>query len=184
MWRSRIILILFSVVCMCSTLAVGARMVVGSSQPPASSSSEPVVLHVGGVGVKATAFSARQLAELPRTRVSIKQQDDSTLVYEGVRADEVLKAAGMTFGQTLRGERLADYLVVEASDGYRAVYALTELDPDFSDRIVLIADRLDAEPLDARTGPLRIVVSDERRHARWVRNVTRLTIESSPKRQP
>jgi hypothetical protein len=89
---------------------------------------------------------------------------------------ELLKAAGVKFGQDLRGPALATYLVVEAADGYRAVFALPELDPAFTDRVVLLADQRDGKPLGGNAGPLRVIVPGEKRHARWVRQVKSLKV--------
>lgn len=144
-------------------------------------SRDGTLLKVGGVGLNATDFDAPRFSSLPRTSVSVKERDGASTTFEGVRVADILTAAGMKFGHNLRGPRLADYLIAEAGDGYRVVYTLTEFDAEFSDRVVLLADRCDGKPLPDRDGPLRIVVSDERKHARWVRNTTRLTIESAPK---
>jgi hypothetical protein len=71
------------------------------------------------------------------------------------------------------------YVAVKGADGYEAVFALPELDPDFSDRIILLADRRDGQPLSAREGAFRIIVPGEKRHARWVRHVTALEVEEA-----
>jgi hypothetical protein len=71
------------------------------------------------------------------------------------------------------------YLVVEAADGYRAVFALPELDPLFTDRVILLADRRDGKSLSEREGPLRIIVPGEKRPARWVRQVVALKVGRS-----
>jgi hypothetical protein len=63
------------------------------------------------------------------------------------------------------------YVLVKARDGYAAVFALPEFDAGFTDRVILLADRRDGHPLDAVEGPLRLVVPDEKRRARWVRQV-------------
>jgi len=63
------------------------------------------------------------------------------------------------------------YVLVKARDGYAAVLALPEFDAGFTDRVILLADRRDGHPLDAVEGPLRLVVPDEKRRARWVRQV-------------
>jgi hypothetical protein len=47
------------------------------------------------------------------------------------------EAAGVKFGQDLRDPVLTTYVVVEATDGYRSLLALPELDPAFTDRVVL-----------------------------------------------
>jgi len=79
-------------------------------------------------------------------------------------------------GEQLRGKRLAEYLVVEAADGYKAVFALPEVDPAFTDRVVILAYKRDGQPLSSPEGPYRIVIPDEKRQARWVRQVVALTL--------
>jgi len=44
-------------------------------------------------------------------------------------------------------------LLIEAADGYKVVFALAELDPDFSDRRILLAGKRHGEPLDDKPGP-------------------------------
>jgi hypothetical protein len=51
-------------------------------------------------------------------------------------------------GPQLRGKRLASCLVVEAADGCRAVIALPELDPDLTDKEVVLVYLQDGKPLD------------------------------------
>jgi DMSO/TMAO reductase YedYZ molybdopterin-dependent catalytic subunit len=124
-------------------------------------------------------LASGDLARMDRRTVKAKDQNGREAVYEGVLVADILKKAGAKQGKELRGELLATYLLVEASDGYRVVFAMPELDPAFTDRIVLLADRRDGKPLDDRQGPFRIVVPDEKRPARWVRQVVSLTVRSS-----
>jgi hypothetical protein len=53
----------------------------------------------------------------------------------------------------MRGKRLASCLLVEAADGYSAVIALPEIDPDFTDKQIVLAFLQDGKPLDAKAGP-------------------------------
>jgi hypothetical protein len=76
----------------------------------------------------------------------------------------------------MKGKRMASCLLVEAADGYRVVIALPEIDPAFADKQVVLAFLRDGKPLDAKEGPYRIVIPDEKRMARWVRQVTTLRI--------
>lgn len=134
-----------------------------------------VNLSVGGEVKRPLKLTAADLSKLPRAKV--RTSDHGTeAVFEGVPLGEVLKLAGLEFGETLRGKRLEMYLLVEAADGYKAVFALPELDPAFTDKVVLLADRRDGKPLAGEEGHLRIVVPDERRHARWVRQVVSLIV--------
>jgi hypothetical protein len=76
----------------------------------------------------------------------------------------------------MKGKRLTNCLLIEAADGYRAVIALLELDPAFTDKQVILAFLRDSRPLGEKEGPCRIVIPDEKRMARWVRQVTALRV--------
>ena len=59
---------------------------------------------------------------------------------------------------------MAQYVIVEAADGYRAAFAVAELDPAFTDRVILLADHRDGKPLSTQSGPLQIIVPGETQH--------------------
>jgi len=88
----------------------------------------------------------------------------------------VLEKGGVNFGESMKGKRLANCLLVEAADGYRAVIALPEMDPAFTDKQIVLAFLRDGKPLGEKEGPYRVVIPDEKRMARWVRQVTALKI--------
>lgn len=136
-----------------------------------------VSLRVGGEVAKQLNLNAADLAKLPRRKVRAKDHGGMEAEFEGVAVTEILKLAGVPAGEQLRGDKIALFLLVEAADNYRAVFALPELDALFTDRIVLLADRRDGKPLNGQEGPLRIIVPDEKRHGRWVRQVTSLAIK-------
>jgi DMSO/TMAO reductase YedYZ molybdopterin-dependent catalytic subunit len=136
-----------------------------------------ISLSVSGEVERPLKLSAADLGKLPRKSVRAKDHDGKESEFEGAPLAEVLKLAGVKFGEGLRGKSLALYLVVEAVDGYRVVFALPELDPTYTDKVVLLADRHDGKPMDAKEGPLRIVAPDEKMHARWVRQVTALVVK-------
>lgn len=134
-----------------------------------------LVLKIDGEIKRPLALSDADLSSL--TRHTVRATDHGTpAVFEGYALGDVVRLAGVEFGEKLRGKNLELCLVAEAADGYRAVFALPEIDPAFTDRLILIADRRDGKPLSADEGRWRIVVPDERRHARWVRQVVRLSI--------
>ena len=145
----------------------------GANHP---STGAPGTLRVSGVGVQATTFTAKDLAAMPRKTVKVQERDNVEATYEGVTVQDVLAKAGMQFGHSLRGARLRDYLVAEGADGYGVVFALPELSDEFSGRVVIVADTMNGKPL-GEDGPLRTVVSDEKRHARWVRGLVALTVQ-------
>jgi DMSO/TMAO reductase YedYZ molybdopterin-dependent catalytic subunit len=134
------------------------------------------ILKVGGEVSNPLQLSAADLAKLPHTSTKAKDHSGKESVFEGVSLVEILKLAGMKFGEEFRGKQMALFLVVDAADGYRVVIALPELDPSFNDKLFLLADRRDSAPLTARDGPLQIIVPPEKRQGRWVRQVVSLTV--------
>lgn len=136
-----------------------------------------ILLRVEGDVPRTLELIATDLARLPHRTVRAKDRDGRESTFEGVPLVEVLKEAGVKFGNDLRGPALATYLLVEAADGYRVVFALPELDPARTDRVILLANRRDGKPLGGKEGPLRIVVPDEKRHSRWVRQVISLKLK-------
>lgn len=88
----------------------------------------------------------------------------------------MLDKAGVGHGELMKGKRLASCLLVEAADGYRVVIALPETDPAFTDKQIVLAFLKNGRPLDDKEGPYRIVIPDEKKMARWVRQVTTLKI--------
>lgn len=129
---------------------------------------------------KSFELKATDLAKLPRREVKSKVQHGATeAVFSGVDLREVLKLAGAKFGDEGKKSNLVSYLVVEAADDYRVVFAMTELDSDFTDKIVLLADRRDGKPLSKEEGNLRLIVPDEKRQARAARQVVRLRIRTA-----
>jgi hypothetical protein len=121
-------------------------------------------------------LSRADLEGLPRVKVRVSEHASDSVNFEGVTIKSVLEKAGVTFGESMKGKRLADCLLVEAADGYRVVIAMPELDPAFTDKQIMLAFLRDGKPLGEKEGPYRIVIPDEKRMARWVRQVTTLKI--------
>lgn len=127
---------------------------------------------------KTITLSAADLNLLPHQTVKAADHGGKEATWTGVPLYQILQQAGIDFGDSLRGPALARYVVVTAADGYRAVFALPELDPRSTDDPVLLCETMNDEPLPKETGPLRIVVPKERRHFRWVRQVVKIEVRS------
>jgi hypothetical protein len=129
-------------------------------------------------GGKRTVLSKSDIESLPHVKLMVPASHESgtPVTYEGVGLKSLLEKAGVEFGHSLKGQRMASCLLVEAADGYRVVIALPEIDSDFTDKQVVLAFSENGKPLDAKQGPYRIVIPDEKRMARWVKQVTTLKI--------
>jgi DMSO/TMAO reductase YedYZ molybdopterin-dependent catalytic subunit len=114
-------------------------------------------------------LKAEDLAMMPRETVTVPDQDGTNIVYEGVSLREVLKRAGAPLGNQLRGKALASYVLAKAQDGYQVVFTLAEVDAEFANERILIADKRDGKPLFGYQGPFRLVVANDHAGARSVR---------------
>lgn len=100
--------------------------------------------------------------------------------FEGISVRALLSKLGVPTGGALRGKELTDVLVAEASDGYRVIFSIAELDPDFGNTQVFVVTRMDGQPLNAHDGPLRLVVPGDKHRSRWARMVASLTVTRVP----
>jgi hypothetical protein len=124
-------------------------------------------------------LSRTDFAKLPRQTLRVKDRSGTLADYRGATLADVLRAGKVTLGKDLKGPLMAHFLLVEATDGYRVAFSLSEVDPDMTDNLVLIADEKDGKPLDANEGPFRLIVPHDKKHARWVRQVTRLSVRAA-----
>ncbi len=131
-------------------------------------------------GRKSVTLSAVDLRAMPHISVTIHNpHTNADETYSGVRLSDLLARIGAPSGKELRGKALADYIVATGSDGYKAVLALGEVDPSFHPGEVLVADKMNDKPLDEHTGPFRLVVTEDRRPARSVRNLISVELKSA-----
>jgi DMSO/TMAO reductase YedYZ molybdopterin-dependent catalytic subunit len=166
---------LFLVLIFC--LAASPALTWGQAKPaPAVAPAPAVLLTVGGEVAKPLNLTAADLAKLPHRTVKATEHDGSVGTFAGVDLLEILKLAGVEFGEHLRGKALALYVLAEAADHYQVVYALAELDPGFTDDVVIVADKKNSQPIDDAHGPLRIIAPSDKRPARWIRQLRSLTV--------
>jgi DMSO/TMAO reductase YedYZ molybdopterin-dependent catalytic subunit len=140
-------------------------------------------LEVRGDVTSPRRIDAAELGKLPRVEARMPDPHISgkEIVYSGTPLIEVLKAGGLRLDSGEAGfrETVTITVLVDGSDGYRAVFAFAELSPDFSDQVILLADTRDGRPLPPREGPFRIVVPGEKRPTRWVRQVTAVEVRQN-----
>ena len=107
----------------------------------------------------------------------VKDRDNKEHEFKGVALFELLEKAGVTTGSKLRGENLAKYILIRAADGYEVVYALPEVDPEFTDQIIMLATEKDGQALPNGEGPFRIITPNDKKQARWIREVRSIKIQ-------
>ena len=135
-------------------------------------------LRIDGLVEKPGTFDAKSFAGLKRHTIKV---DDHGVpaIYEGVSLPDVLALAGAPLGDAMRGAKLSLVVVAKAADDYVVTYSLAELDPGFTDRVALLADRRDGKPLAENAAPFQIVVPGEKKHGRWIRQLVSLTVKDA-----
>jgi len=142
----------------------GASPVSAQTKPAATPAPAPSPFHL--------LVNPTTLAGLPRVTITATDEHGHTDTYTGVSLHDFVVHAGAPSGEAVRGKAIMSAIIVGATDNYHAFFGLSEIDPTYTDHVVLIADTRDGAPLDARHGPYMSVVPFEKREARWVKNVT------------
>jgi hypothetical protein len=135
-------------------------------------------LTVQGIDGTIVTLTARDLSALPQQSVET-QENGKTVRFEGVRLADVLAKVSLPQGGKFHLTAAGYYLIAEALDGYRAVFAWAELNPDIMDKALYLATKRDGAALNAQAGPFQLVAPGEKRTGRWVRQVTALRVREA-----
>ena len=130
-------------------------------------------LTVVAPGGKTKVLTPADLADLPRAEVKVTLETGAK-TYEGPILTYVLRAGGLPVGPKLHGDPLRAYVVMTGKDGFQAVYALAELDKDFHDDVVILADHVDGKPLPEKEAPWRLASSGDKKGWRSVFGLARI----------
>jgi DMSO/TMAO reductase YedYZ molybdopterin-dependent catalytic subunit len=143
----------------------------------AKAATGPDQLSIGGDVPKPFTLSIDDLRRLPHKTIQVMNaHENKQEAYDGVLLSDLLKQAGAPSGEAIRGKLMTTYVIAEGSDGYRSLFSLAELDSGFEDSGVLVAYSLDGAPMTGDIGPLRLVVPNDKRPARWVRMLASITV--------
>lgn len=101
----------------------------------------------------------------------VVSKDGEQHVYRGPLLRNVLLAACPSIAGMDKRVMTASAVKVTADDGYIAIIAGMEMDSTFQAKPVILAMYRDGMPIDGHYGPFQLVVPEDLRHARNVRNV-------------
>jgi hypothetical protein len=152
-----------------------------ANRPPVLSGQNSLTLQTfEPIGHSSITLSIAGLHALPHTTVTVHNpHTNAEESYSGVPLMDLLGRLGIPHGHDLHGKALSDYVVAEGSDGYRVTLALAEADPEFHSGQVIVADAMNGKPLDAKTGPFRLIVTEDKRPARSVHNLISIEVKQA-----
>src|SRR5262249_11054743 len=89
---------------------------------------------------------------------------------------DLLLAASPQFDPNRRNDQLGWDVVVSSADGYQAVIAWGEIDPNYGAKPVLVAYQENGQLLGQRDGMARLVVPGDGHGGRYVSNVSSISL--------
>ena len=158
-------------------LVVAGNLAAQQPAPTASEESDLVLIAPSHEPMRLSAADLKALSHITVTFHNTHTNADET--YSGVRLADLLAKLRAPLGDALRGKALASYVVATGSDGYKSVLALGEIDPSFHPGEVIVADAMDGKPLDTHNGPFKLVVTEDKRPARAVRNLVQVDLRTA-----
>ena len=164
--------------CAGGILLVMAGVLCAADAPATSPTSQPAfALRVDGEISKTLSLTAEDISRLPHQSATVTEHDGTKATYSGVALRDVLLQAGVPIGPgELRGKSQGLFVVAEGADGYKVVIALPEIDAEFTDATILVADKRNGEALDAKSGVLKLIVPEDKKQGRWVRGLVALHV--------
>ncbi|UFN46916.1 molybdopterin-dependent oxidoreductase [Roseomonas sp. OT10] len=157
-------------------LCLAALPAAAQAPAPAGRTEATGGVAVGREGGPAVVLDPATLSALPAAQARLPAGHGAAPRHaEGPLLWTVLVAAGAVDPAAVH-EQVRQTVTLLGRDGYTAVLALGEVSPEFANRPVLLALRLDGEAL--APGALRLVVPDEVRGGRSVRDLARITVSA------
>jgi hypothetical protein len=174
MMRSGSVLLLFLAA---SPLAIGGTTVLAQEMhhhdSPAVASTQ---LTIRGLDGKTITLSPEELAAMPHKSVTVfNEHTKANETYSGVALADLLAKVGVPLGEKVRGRLFMTGIVAEGTDKYDVLYTLAEVDPSIHTGEVIVADAMNGHKLD-NDGAFKIVSTEEKRPARWVRNLSAISV--------
>jgi len=135
-------------------------------------------IEIAGDAIATGTITAEELSRLPvveqKVRYRTSKGEDGGR-YKGPLLWSILEARGLA---DLPGHntQLRHSFVVEGRDGYRIVFSIGEIDPDFGNAPIQLATERDGKPMAPGEG-YRLVVPGDKRGARHVRDVVKIEVQ-------
>ena len=164
------------------TMVLSQPLVRAAEGPPKAPRVNDVLVVMSPTGQSVT-LAPTELDKLPHCAVRTEiPHTNETASYEGTLLSSVLGEVGVRTPDSSREGKMTlramqvTYVLVEAVDGYQVVFSVPEALSQDSDRKILLARRINGQPLPAKAAPYQLVVTGDKGHERWVRQVRRILV--------
>ncbi len=141
-------------------------------------------LHVDGQVINPLTLSANDLKAnyTPHTMdvTYTSGTDKVSSTFTGALLWDVISGSQPNFNADIKNDKLSMYIVVTGSDGYQAVIAWGEIDPDFGNQPILVAYDEKGAPIADKQGGIRLIVPSDGHGGRYVSGVVDISLRDAP----
>ncbi len=134
----------------------------------------PAQFRLEGLVMTPATFDRAALDALPQTTVTVGK-----ISYSGVSLWALLSKADIITHPEIKNDILREAVVATASDGYKVIISLGEIDPDFGNQPCLIATQQNGADFTSG-GFVRLIFPNDVKKGRWVYDLTSLKVSESP----
>jgi hypothetical protein len=158
----------------CSSIVttLSAQEMMDHSRPAVPSTS----LKIQGLDGKSITLSPDEFAALPHKSITVfNAHSTADEKYSGVSLVDLLAKVTVPLGEKVRGKIFLTGVIAQGTDNYAVLYSLAEVDPSIHTGDVIVADSVDDHKLE-KDGAFKMVSTEEKRPARWVRNLASIAV--------
>lgn len=137
------------------------------------------VLHVGGQVYNPLTLTMDNLRVYPSQTAEVTYlsgEDTVNASFTGVLLWDILSSAQVNFNADEGNDKLGFYIVATGGNGFQAVIAWGEIDPEFGNQPILVAFEKDGMALEAA----QLVVPGDGRGGRYVSGLVSLEVRDAP----
>ena len=137
-------------------------------------------LTLTGLNGEAKALNVAELKAMPHQSVTVTNgHSHKQETYSGVAVKDLLALVSTKAvdGGAKPPSRFLTVIVAGGTDHYRIAIALCDTDPGCRNGQAIVADTVDGQPL-AADGAFKLILTEDKMPARWVRNLDTLTEKS------
>ena len=143
-------------------------------------------MKVEGAVDRPASYDATRLAivgQITQTVSFTSGTSSQTHTYTGPSLWSLLNDAGFQTNAAVKNDVLNRYVLATGADGYRTVFALGEISPDFGNKAGILAYGETIQGVsglvDAADGPFRVTAPGDVKGGRYVSNLAKLTVATS-----
>jgi hypothetical protein len=135
-------------------------------------------LMLTGLAGKTKTLTPADLKAMPHVTVSVhnahNNKDES---YSGVPVKDLLALVEPAKGEGPKTSANMTVVVATATDNFHVAVTLCDTNPECRNGQTIVADTLDGSPI-ASDGAFKLVLTEDKKPARWARNLSSLTVKS------